>query len=110
MPSTESFAHDSARTLVRAEYDYPLVISELQQLNKQNEAMLMLWLGVIIITFCFITEFKLQPGEKFVNVVTSDVGFDVLTAATMRNAVFWDLTLCGSCKNWRFGRTYHLHN
>jgi hypothetical protein len=25
----------------------------------------------------------------------------------MKNAVFWDVTLCGSCKNWRFWGTYY---
>jgi hypothetical protein len=29
--------------------------------------------------------------------------FDFLTAVTMKNAVFWDVTPCGSCKNLRFG-------
>jgi hypothetical protein len=24
----------------------------------------------------------------------------------MKNGVFWDITLCGSCKNRRFGRTF----
>jgi hypothetical protein len=28
----------------------------------------------------------------------------------MQNAVFWDVTLCGSCNNRRFGGTYHLHH
>jgi hypothetical protein len=28
----------------------------------------------------------------------------------MRNAIFWDLTSCGSCKNRCFGRTYSLHH
>jgi hypothetical protein len=28
----------------------------------------------------------------------------------VKNAVFfWDITLCGSCKNRRFGGTYHLY-
>jgi hypothetical protein len=36
--------------------------------------------------------------------------FDVFTAVTMKNVVFWDMaTLCRACKSWRFGRTYHLH-
>jgi hypothetical protein len=26
----------------------------------------------------------------------------------MQNGVFWDVTSCGSCKNRRFGGTYHL--
>jgi hypothetical protein len=33
------------------------------------------------------------------------VRFEVFTAATMKNGVFWDVTPCGSCKNRRFGRT-----
>jgi hypothetical protein len=31
--------------------------------------------------------------------------FDVFTAVTMKNCVFWDVTLCDSCKNRRFGGT-----
>jgi hypothetical protein len=31
-------------------------------------------------------------------------------AVTMRSAVFWDVTLCGSCKNRDFGGTYHLYH
>jgi hypothetical protein len=27
---------------------------------------------------------------------------------TMKNAVFWDVMPCGSCKNRRFGGTYYL--
>jgi hypothetical protein len=29
--------------------------------------------------------------------------FEVLTLVTMKNAVFWDVTPCDSCKNRRFG-------
>jgi hypothetical protein len=28
----------------------------------------------------------------------------------MKNAVFWDVTLCGSCENRRFGRTYIIQH
>jgi hypothetical protein len=28
-----------------------------------------------------------------------DVRFEVFTAVTMKNGVFWDVTPCGSCKN-----------
>jgi hypothetical protein len=28
----------------------------------------------------------------------------------MKNAAFWDVMLCGSCKNWHFGGTYRLHH
>jgi hypothetical protein len=33
------------------------------------------------------------------------VRFEVFTAVTMKNVIFWDVTLCGSCKNRRFGGT-----
>jgi hypothetical protein len=29
---------------------------------------------------------------------------------TKKNAVFWDVTPCGSFKNQRFGETYRLHH
>jgi hypothetical protein len=32
------------------------------------------------------------PAEAFVR-------FEVLTAVTIKNTVFWDVTTCGSCKN-----------
>jgi hypothetical protein len=38
------------------------------------------------------------------------VRFEVFTAVTMKNGVFWDVTPCGSCKNRRFGGTLHLHH
>jgi hypothetical protein len=38
-----------------------------------------------------------------------DVRFEVFTAVTMKNVVFWDLALCRSCVNLRFGGTYRLH-
>jgi hypothetical protein len=28
----------------------------------------------------------------------------------MKNGVFFDVTMCGSCKNRRFGGTYRLHH
>jgi hypothetical protein len=37
------------------------------------------------------------------------VRFEVLTAVTMMNAVFWDVVLCRSCVNWRFGGTYRVY-
>jgi hypothetical protein len=36
---------------------------------------------------------------------TISVRFEVFTAVTMKNGVFWDVTPCGSCKNRRFGGT-----
>jgi hypothetical protein len=38
------------------------------------------------------------------------LGFEVSTAVTMKNAVFWDVAPCRSCEmNQRFGVTYCLH-
>jgi hypothetical protein len=58
------------------------------------------------------------PLHCFGNVISSNFGaksrenstldyvrFEVFTAVTMKNAVFWDVPPCGSCKNRRFGRT-----
>jgi hypothetical protein len=28
----------------------------------------------------------------------------------MKNAIFWDVTPCGSCKNRRIGGVYHFHH
>jgi hypothetical protein len=39
----------------------------------------------------------------------NDVRFQIFTAVTMKNAVFWDVMPCGSCRNRRFGGTYRLH-
>jgi hypothetical protein len=36
---------------------------------------------------------------------TGNVRFEVFTAVTMKNAIFWDVMSCGSCKNRRFGGT-----
>jgi hypothetical protein len=38
------------------------------------------------------------------------VGFDVFTAVTMKNAVFWNVAPCRSCVNRRFGGTCSLHH
>jgi hypothetical protein len=46
----------------------------------------------------------------FIHLFTSSnyiysVRFEVFTAVTMNNGVFWDATPCGSCQNRRFGGT-----
>jgi hypothetical protein len=38
------------------------------------------------------------------------VRFEVFTALTMKNGIFWYVTSCGSCKNQRFGGNYHLYH
>jgi hypothetical protein len=37
------------------------------------------------------------------------VRFEVSTAVTIKNVVFWDASSCGSCKNRRFGGMHRLH-
>jgi hypothetical protein len=41
--------------------------------------------------------------------ILRSVRFEVFTAVTMNNAVFWDVTPCGCCKNRRLGGNYRLH-
>jgi hypothetical protein len=41
-----------------------------------------------------------------VQTLVSGVRFEVFTAVTMENGVFWDVTPCGSCKNRHFGGTW----
>jgi hypothetical protein len=40
------------------------------------------------------------PGKRTCNCI---VRFEIFTAVTMKNGVFFDVTPCGSCKNRRFG-------
>jgi hypothetical protein len=39
----------------------------------------------------------------------NDGSFEVFTAVTIKNAIFWDVTLCGSCENQHFGGMCCLH-
>jgi hypothetical protein len=49
-------------------------------------------------------------GEYNLNIQSGVVRFEVFTAVTMMNGVFWDVTPCGSCKNRRFAITLRLHH
>jgi hypothetical protein len=42
--------------------------------------------------------------------ITVIVTFEVFTAVTVMNNVFWDVTMRGSCKNRRLRETYILHH
>jgi hypothetical protein len=46
----------------------------------------------------------MHTGDPNANIIFV-VRFEVFTAVTMKNGVFWDVTPCGSCKNQRFGGT-----
>jgi hypothetical protein len=47
----------------------------------------------------------LTGKRKVLEIYGVFVGFEVFTAVTMKNGVFWDLMPCDSCKNRRFGGT-----
>jgi hypothetical protein len=44
-------------------------------------------------------------GSEYVQMYILFVRFEVFTAVSMKNGVFWDITPCGYCKNRRFGGT-----
>jgi hypothetical protein len=48
-----------------------------------------------------ILQVRSETHKKFNNLLR----FEVYTAVTMKNGVFWDVTPCGSCENRRFGGT-----
>jgi hypothetical protein len=56
------------------------------------------------ITFFIVTAVRTSNPEN----KQYYVKFEVFTAVTMKNAVFWDVALCRSCLNRRFGGTYRL--
>jgi hypothetical protein len=35
---------------------------------------------------------------------------NIIGNGDLKNVIFWDVTQCGSCKNWRFGGTQHIHH
>jgi hypothetical protein len=47
----------------------------------------------------------LSYGTACTQLMVIFVRFEVFTAVTMKNCVFWVVTPCGSCKNRRFGGT-----
>jgi hypothetical protein len=48
---------------------------------------------------------RLEITERNLAVMFGFVRFEVFTAMTMKNDVFWGVAPCGSCKNRRFGGT-----
>jgi hypothetical protein len=55
-------------------------------------------------------ETRFVPNRNTLRHRYRPVRFEVFTAVTMKNVVFWDVTPYGSCKNRRFGGTYRLHH
>jgi hypothetical protein len=52
---------------------------------------------------------KVLSSFNIVENFNMNVRFEVFTAVSMKNAVFWDVAPCRSCVNRRFGGTYRLH-
>jgi hypothetical protein len=52
-------------------------------------------------------QISLQSVQDWYTVLCTGylVRFEVFTAVTMKNGVFWDITSCGSCNNRRFAGT-----
>jgi hypothetical protein len=52
-------------------------------------------------------------GSKVLLVLSSNnveiLGFEVLSAVTMKNAVFWSMASYRSCENRRFGGKFLIH-
>jgi hypothetical protein len=46
-----------------------------------------------------------RSETKSAEIELHDLRFEVFTAVTMKNGVFWDVTPCGSSKNRRFRGT-----
>jgi hypothetical protein len=55
--------------------------------------------STVCIKNIFVLEYRRVPNK--INIER----FEVFTAVTMNNGVFWDVTQCGSWKNRRFGGT-----
>jgi hypothetical protein len=52
-----------------------------------------------------------QTPKNFPNILKSmKASLHAFTAVTMKNAIFWDVTPCSSCKNRRLVGTYCLHH
>jgi hypothetical protein len=50
----------------------------------------------------YLTVYYIRVIEK---VRSNMLRFEIFTAVTMKNGVFWDVTPCGYCNNRRFGGT-----
>jgi hypothetical protein len=53
-----------------------------------------------IFSHLILSQYFMEPKSPLPH-----VRFEVFTAVTMKNDVFWDVTPCGSCKNQRFRGT-----
>jgi hypothetical protein len=52
--------------------------------------------------YCFHLQGRWNQEKQAASLVFF-VRYEVFTAVTIKNGVFWDVAPCGSCKNRRFG-------
>jgi hypothetical protein len=74
----------------------PLLPTPISFLNRLAEGRL----SGIFVEMKFIQNIRTQKYLKL-----RVERFEIFTAVTMKNGVFWDVTPCGSCKKRRFGGT-----
>jgi hypothetical protein len=67
-----------------------------------------LWFSTLHNPLCFPTSILPNILPPVIYPISSHERFEVFTAVTMKNCVFWGVTPCDSCKNRRFGGTWHL--
>jgi hypothetical protein len=82
---------------------HKIIISAVKRVDFVNDRMSYIilrgrWFHIVVLNVHTPTENKIADSFYY-------VGFEVFTAVTMKNAIFWDVMPCGSCENRRFGGT-----
>jgi hypothetical protein len=79
----------------------PMQKAKTQILTKINKCKLQ----AMDLTFCEASEGDTSM-DGIGNDISGEAGIeDLLTQESAKNGIFWDVTMCGSCKNRRFGGT-----
>jgi hypothetical protein len=83
--------------------------------GNQNFEKPLVCMDVVSTTYSLTSEHELD-GKAFRNIPNIQyISFDIfhlfkLNPPLLKNTVFWDVMLCGPCKNRRFGGIYSLHH
>jgi hypothetical protein len=83
-------------------------VPDLQLFRKSDSAGIrtqIFWVCSQAGTLCTGPQKRSRYWRQLCETFLDNVRFEVFTAVTMRNGIFWDVTPCSSCKNWRFGET-----
>jgi hypothetical protein len=57
-----------------------------------------------------VAHVRTDVSEECIESIIKAIRMGELGMLAVKNAIFWDVTPCGSCKNRRFGGTYRLHH